>query len=201
MSRRSVILLAASSALWLGCVATGLCALQHYSAVAGAAAPTRNATKFFSAHRQPDRPLLVMAVHPKCPCTRASLAELGDLLARSRGSCDALLLQYHPEASSPGWNEDVMPRQLGGVTVRTLLDRGGRIGSALGAVTSGHVVLVDARGIERFGGGITLSRGHRGRAPAQDTILQILAGENVAAVTSPVFGCALSPECSAPITP
>jgi hypothetical protein len=138
-------------------------------------------------------------IHPHCPCSDASLAELGDLLARSRGGCDALLLQYHPIEDSPDWERDVSPREIGGVPVRLVLDRGGKMAVALGAGTSGHVVFADAQGVLRFAGGLTTARGHRGRAPGQDAILEILAGGKPALTTAPVYGCAIAPECVAPL--
>jgi hypothetical protein len=200
MSRRKVIGLTTGVAVWIGCVAAGFCALQRYSAVAGESFTPRNPEEFFSAHRQPNRPLVVMAVHPRCPCTSASLAELGDFLARSRGGCDALLLQYHPENPDPDWSDDdALPTRLGGVRVGVLLDRGGKIAMTLGAATSGHVVFVDANGAVRFAGGITVARGHRGRSPAQDAMLEVLSGAQPNTVSAPVYGCALAPECSAPI--
>jgi hypothetical protein len=195
MSPRKAIGLVAGFTLWLACIAAGFCAIQRYSAKAGPArVPDSTFETFFAAHRQSGRPLLVMAVHPLCPCTSASLAELGDLLARSHGTCDALLLQYHPLHGTPEWPVDTSPRQLGGVSVAVVLDQGGKIGTALGAETSGHAVLVDARGTVRFHGGLTIARNHRGRSPAQDAILEILAGGQPKLTTAPVYGCTFGPE-------
>lgn len=198
MSRGKVICLTSAVAAWIGCVAAGFCALQEYSAGAGAAFLPNNPDEFLAAHRQPNRALVVMAVHPRCPCSSASLAELGDFLARSRGACDALLLEYHPETADSDWPTDTLPRQLGGVDVERMLDRGGKLASALGAATSGHVVFVDARGTLRFAGGITIARGHRGRSLAQDAMLEVLKGGHPDTISAPVYGCALAPECSAP---
>lgn len=196
MSHRKTFGLGVGLAVWVGCVAAGFAALQHYSAKAGPAGAPAEAGRFFAAHRHAGRPLLVMAVHPRCPCSDASLAELGDLLARSRGSCDALLLQYYPDIETPGWPDNTAPRELGGVPVKVLLDRGGRIAATLGAVTSGHAVFADARGAVRFAGGLTVARGHRGRSPAQDAILALLGGGTAALTAAPVYGCTLNQECA-----
>lgn len=189
-------------ALWVGCIVAAFGALQFYAVKAGPAhAPAQGATPFLNQHRQAGRPLLVMAVHPLCPCSEASLAELGDLLARSRGTCDALLLQFHPEDGLADWPAGPASRQLGGVNVPVVLDRGGAKAAAIGAATSGHALLVDARGEIRFQGGITVSRGHRGRAPAQDAILAIVAGGQPALASAPVYGCALEAPCQACLKP
>src|SRR5882762_1395641 len=88
---------------WLAAIAAGFTALQSYSAKPGSAGDPRNgASPFIAAHQKPGRPLLVMAIHPECPCTDASLSELGDLLSRSHGACDALLLKYHATGWSAG---------------------------------------------------------------------------------------------------
>jgi hypothetical protein len=175
--------------------------LQHYSAKAGPIRAAADAAQFFARYRETGKPLLVMALHPRCPCSDASLAELGDLLARSQGKCQALVLQYHPGEDFAGWDAAPVARQLGGVDVKTIIDRDGQLVAALGAATSGHVVFADARGILRFSGGITVARGHRGRSPAQDAILAILAGDSPALTSAPVYGCTLEPVCSAPLPP
>jgi hypothetical protein len=200
MSSGRVAGLIAALTLWLGCLAAGFFLLQQHAAKAGPSFSATDADHFFAAHSQRNRPLLVMAVHPRCPCSRASLGELGDLLARSRGACDAMLLQYVPDVRADDWPADSASQELGGVETKRVLDRGGRLAAALGAATSGHVVFFDAAGKVRFAGGLTLSRGHRGRAPAQDAILQVLAGVSPQVSSAPVFGCALAPECSPPKT-
>ncbi len=202
MSRRTVIRLVAGIVLWLAGIFAGFCALQRYSLTPGPAfAPQPAAQEFLAAQRRPGRALIVMAIHPLCPCTDASLAELGDLLARSRGACDAVLLQYQPATGVPDWPVDATPQKLGGVTVPVYLDRGGVIGAALGAATSGHTVFVDAHGDIRFHGGLTLARDHRGRAPGQDAILDVLGGGHPSLSTAPVFGCTFGPDCQAPLPP
>jgi hypothetical protein len=186
--------IAAIVVLWVAGIAAGFGALQRYSSKAGPArGPDVQAEIHLASFRHPGRAVLVMAIHPLCPCTEASLAELGDLLARSRGACDAVLLQYHPSDGTPDWPVDTTPRVLGGVKVPVVLDRGGEIASAIGAETSGHAVLVDATGAVRFHGGLTIARGHRGRSPAQDAILDVLAGGHPTMSTAPVYGCTL--EC------
>ena len=190
LPRRSFLLFALAG-LWLAGLAGGFAALQAYAGRPGRlAAPAPAATAWLEAHRRPGRPLLVMAVHARCPCTDASLAELGDFLARTRGACDALLLRYSPDpATAPRPGET---RELGGVTVPLLADPAGRLAANLGALTSGSAVLVDAAGQIRFHGGLTLERGHRGRSPAQDALLALVGDRHAAALpVAPVYGCPL----------
>ena len=157
-----------------------------------------------------------MAVHPKCPCTSASLAEFGDFLARAGDRCDGLIVQIAPSASTgggPDWQPAAPTRSLGGRSVPVVADADGRLAAVLGAETSGHIVLIDAGGAVRFCGGITLSRGHRGRSPAQDAMLAALssstAGDGAPVElcgasmhAAPVYGCPLQEPCApTPATP
>lgn len=187
--RRNLLLLLAG--LWLAGLVGGFAALQAYAGRPGELAePGSAALTWLEAHRRPGRPLVVMAVHARCPCTDASLAELGDFLARTRGTCDALLLRYSPDLASAATPGET--RVLGGVAVPLIADPAGRLAADLGALTSGSVILMDASGHIRFHGGLTLERGHRGRSPAQDAMLKLVesAGDSALRV-APVYGCPL----------
>jgi hypothetical protein len=197
MPRRTLVILALSALTWVGCIAAGFAAIQRYANTAGIAGATeRLPDEVLASHRRPDRPLLVMAVHPLCPCTEASLAELGELLARSAGRCDALVLEYSPSSPVPGWRPTAAQRTLSGIPIPVLADRDGALAARLGAHTSGHVALADANGAIRFRGGLTIARGHRGRSPAQDAILNVIAGKPAALTSAPVYGCGLENGCT-----
>jgi hypothetical protein len=194
MPTRKTFALIAVVALWATGVAGAFGALARYASTPGAAhAPEAGATAFLASQRQPGRPLLVMVVHPRCPCTEASLAEMGDLLGRSHGAVDALVLQYQ----AAGWPQPPPAIDLGGIHIRIVPDPEGKVAATLGAETSGHCIFVDAAGTIRFHGGLTVSRGHRGRSPAQDAILAVVAGSKASLVSAPVFGCSLL-ACKAP---
>lgn len=181
---------------WIALVAVGFAALEQYAATAGpAGSATPRAAQFLARQQKPGRALVVMAVHPQCPCTRASLAELGDLLARSHGACDALLLEYRPREPQSDWPETAPMRELGGVLVTVVADPDGELARAFGAETSGHVIFADASGAIQFQGGITIARGHRGLAPAQSAILASIGGHRTELCGAPVFGCALENSC------
>ena len=188
MSKRTFVL-AFFAVTWLAAIAAGFSALQSYSATPGVVGATPTvASPFIRAHQKPGRPLLVMAIHPECPCTDASLSELGDLLARSGGACDALLLKYH----APGWSAGDPTAHVGAAQVPVILDLEGKIAASLGAETSGYTLFYDANGAVRFRGGITVARGHVGRAEGQDLTLKLINGENLPLSHTRVYGCALT---------
>src|SRR5438105_2192626 len=68
---------------WLAIVAAGLTALWRYELAAGepGTPPARWPSASAIAPAR-ERPTLVMLLHPRCPCSRASVEELDRVLAR-----------------------------------------------------------------------------------------------------------------------
>src|ERR1700734_3391131 len=50
-----------------------------------------------------DKPTLVIFVHPRCPCTRASLHELDGLLALTENRVSATVVFTIPDGVPAGW--------------------------------------------------------------------------------------------------
>lgn len=191
LRKKSAALLALG--IWAAAVVAGFGAMIRYASRPGAcyAPSSEAAAALYAQFGHAGRPLLVMAVHPRCPCTEASLGEMGDLLARSRGACDALLLTYQ----APGWPVPPATRRIADVTARVVPDLEGATAKTLGAATSGDVLLIDGRGRVRYYGGLTPARGHRGEIAAQDGILEVIAGGSGKVKSAPVFGCSLRDKC------
>jgi hypothetical protein len=151
--------------------------------------------------RDPDRATLVLMAHPHCTCTRDSLAELAEILARARTRPKTYVVFLRPAASADGWEQTYLWRlakTLPDVTVLT--DRDGAIAERFGAATSGQTFLYDAGGILLFTGGIVGSRAHPGDGDGPDAVLELLARADAAAHwTTKVLGAslfALQPEAS-----
>lgn len=198
MLSRRTLFISIGVVAWSLCIVCAFGALAGYMHTPGASRdPDAEANPFLAAHRQAHRPLLVIVVHPRCPCTDASLAEFGDLLARSRGACDAVILRFQ----AGDWPAGPVSQDCGGVSVPVLPDVDGKIAANLGAETSGDCVLVDADGKIRFHGGITLARGHRGRSHGQDAMLAIIDGRPTALKATPVYGCSIHSKCEIGSTP
>jgi hypothetical protein len=142
--------------------------------------------------RLTDRPTLVMLAHPRCPCTRASVAELAQLMARMQGKVDAFVLFLKPRRSGTDWEHTELRRSavaIPGVTV--LSDVDGVEARQFGAETSGYTLLFDRDGRLLFGGGITEFRGHVGDNTGVRAIESLVNGLPARTATS-VFGCALA---------
>jgi hypothetical protein len=146
--------------------------------------------------RDPERFTLLMFVHPQCPCTAASVAELARLLARTRAQIDAFVLLHRPAAAPAGWTETRTALAAAAVPgVRTHVDADGALARRFGAETSGQVLVYDRANRLRFAGGITSARGHEGDSAGRAAIEALAAdggaGTDAAVTTTPVFGCEL----------
>src|SRR5207249_8578993 len=72
-----------------------------------------------------DRATFVMFAHPQCPCTRASISELAQVLARVQDKVRAYVLFYTPRQSETDWRDSNSRRQaaqIPGVTVLSDID-------------------------------------------------------------------------------
>jgi hypothetical protein len=169
--------------VWLVVVVFGGAALWQYKSAPGAGADAPRVFPEASAiAREPAKATLVMFVHPKCPCTRASVGEL-----------DWLVTHYGDRVTATvvGGRDDeagvlAMARAIRGV--RVIVNRAEA--ARFGAFTSGQTLLYDARGALVFSGGITSARGHAGESVGRSRIAALLSNEN-ATPTAPVFGCDL----------
>ena len=133
-----------------------------------------------------------MIAHPECPCTRASVAELAEVIARAHGKILAYVLFYLPSKGDSAWANTELRRsaaQIPGVTVLSDLD--GVEASRFGAETSGHTFVYDAAGRLLFNGGITASRGHSGDNEGESTIVSLANNETGKRSQTFVFGCSI----------
>jgi hypothetical protein len=163
--------------------------LWRYSATPGDQSSFLTAWPEGSALRlSPDRPTFVMFLHPKCPCSRASVNELAVALAHAKGGLDAQLVFVQPSATP----DTDLWRQAGampGVTAR--LDRGATEAARFHAKTSGDAFVFAPDGRLLFHGGITTARGEEGDSPGLTAIEAIAAHQSPPVAHMPVFGCPL----------
>lgn len=132
-------------AAWLGVIGVCLGAVVRYERTPGAVG------------RAPAAFMLTVFVHPECPCTRATVQEVGEI---QRGTGGRVSVEY-VVVPVPGIEAAELPEGREGAVWRHALD--GREAEVAGAKTSGHVVLRDAVGRVVFSGGVTGGRGWWGR--------------------------------------
>jgi hypothetical protein len=178
---------------WAACVAAGMQVLWSYKTKPGPVAePPALWPAASAARRIPGMPALVMLAHPQCPCTRASLGELAQLMSRFPRQLAATVLFIQPDGVSESWTDTDNWRLASAIPgVTPLLDEGGVESTRFGAATSGQVVVYDAAGRLLFSGGITGARGHVGDNAGRERVTSLLEHRAVDRAESPVFGCPL----------
>ena len=184
----------ASVALWLCVVAAGLAMVAAYDNRPGVAAKASASwPRASSLPRPAGLPTLVMVVHPRCDCSRASIAELAELMARVKVRPRAYVAILKPDGMSENWDATgIRQAALRIPGVKLIRDEGGREAHSFGAQTSGQTYLYDASGHLLFSGGITAARGHTGESVGRTAILSLLNHKPAAVQTSSVFGCSLT---------
>lgn len=144
-----------------------------------------------------DRSTLVLFVHPKCPCTRATIRELQKILTPARLKTAkqpaVLVLAAHPADVPKQWCEtDILRGAARLPRARVILDPQGKLTNRFGVVSSGTVMLFEPGGEPLFAGGVTVSRGHEGDSVAGQALVRALKGqEPLERHSHPVFGCRL----------
>lgn len=193
---RSLVLSLALTFLWLFFVVAGLLQVERYEDRPGktASAPVRwpENTRVRDAH---NGVTLLMVIHPQCPCSRASLAELSQLMARSQGRVSATVLFVQYAGVSKRWVQSSTWRQAAAIPgVRVDSDPNGALAERFSAQTSGQTYLYDRQGRLLFSGGLTGARGHEGDNAGLDAALALARSQVPQRSRTPVFGCPLFPQ-------
>lgn len=182
--------------LWAVLVLAGYGMLSHYSATAGTGNTSTPAwPRDSQVTRKQGMPTLMLFIHPQCPCSRATIEELSNLLAQTPREVDTVGVFIRPADFEDGWEQtDLWTKFSGQPGARVMADPEGSETRRFGAATSGFTMLFDVEGKLVFSGGITSGRGHQGSSVGKDAILHWLHGEEIEIRESPVFGCPLFDE-------
>jgi hypothetical protein len=182
------------AALWLTSAAGGLWVLWAWDNQPGASAHALVQWPADSGLvRETGTPTIVMLLHPQCTCSRATVTELAEILARARTRPKTYVFFLKPAGFADGWEQTDLWRAaaaLPGVTV--IRDDDGKKAARFGAETSGQTFLYDADGALLFSGGITGARAHAGENAGRTSVLALLnRAETGRSATTSVFGCPL----------
>jgi hypothetical protein len=193
VSIRSTLVPALVGAAWLIAVACGFAVLHRYAStpahvgIVPSSWPVQDRIAL-----EVDRLTLVMAIHPRCPCTRATALALEELLASRPGRARLNVLVYKPAQAPDSWAATPISRSLSALSdVRSWIDPDGALATRFGAVTSGQVLAFDARGCLRFSGGVTPVRGQVGPNAGYAALASLLDDKPVQQKNFPVFGCSI----------
>ena len=190
-------------ACWLGTVGAGLGVVRAYDNAPGvsANAPARwpAGTGLVPAS---SGPTLVMLAHPMCPCTRASIDELAEALARSGRAAETYVLFIRPAGFVAGWEQSDLWKKAATIQgVTPIADDQGIEAARFGTSTSGQTLLYGTDGRLLFSGGITGARGHAGENEGRTRLVALLTGTGSEQARTKVFGCPLFAQARSEGTP
>ena len=190
---RPRVWLAILTTAWLGAAAGGLTVLWRYDNAPGqhASAPDLWPSTT-TLERAVDGPTVVMLAHPHCTCTRSSLGELAEAIARAPRPPRTYVLFMTPSTFASGWETTDLWRSAaslpGAAVVR---DEDGREARHFGALTSGQTLVYDENGRLAFSGGVTGARAHPGDNPGRQALVALFNQESPSQRGTKVFGCSL----------
>lgn len=186
-------ILAAVVSLWFLLILSGAHALLRYESTPGAPGtppaiwPSRTGIV-----RPPGKFTLVMLSHPDCPCTRASLAELESVIARTQGQLVGFIVFSKPGSSRAEIESSDLWHLASRIPAITPLDdQRGTASQKFHGYVSGQTMLYDPAGRLIFSGGITSGRGHQGDNAGAEAVIRRVNGDGQAPKSAAVFGCAL----------
>jgi hypothetical protein len=191
---RRTTALALGALLWLTGIGGGYKAMWDFQRKAGEGATAPVAWPADSKlTRSAIGPTLVIFAHPRCPCTRASITELREMLGSRAGRiAKTYVLVLKPREFPDGWEKTDMWRNAASIPgVNVISDVDGVEAARLGARTSGQTLLYDRDGKLLFSGGITKLRGEAGDNMGVRRVAALIDGETPDRATSEVFGCAI----------
>src|SRR5258708_26747 len=126
--------------VWTGLVALGLGAMLDFELTPALhGAPRSEWPSGSLLVRGPHRPTLLLFIHPRCPCSRASLAELSNLATSCRDRMSIEVLFVKPADCDDDWERtDLLTtaQRIPGINVAC--DRNGAESIRFGATTSGE---------------------------------------------------------------
>jgi hypothetical protein len=197
-SRNKILVTTALALIWVAALGYGMQVLWKYETTPGPSPSVASDWPSGSiVPRQPDKPTLLMVAHPHCPCTRASIAELAQIMAHAPDGTTASVLFVKPSGAGPDWDDTDLRRSAAAIPgVSVLTDDNGVEAARFGAKTSGHTLVFDRKGTLIFSGGITTTRGHAGANAGENAALSALRQQTPKRQRTLVFGCSLAQRTS-----
>jgi hypothetical protein len=179
--------------MWAAAVVSGICLFDGYELAAARTGPMTQYWPAASALRTaPGVATVIMAIHPKCPCSNLSLSQLQGVLNRRHMRINVHLLVYQPTGYPDDWSMTSVVRRAQRIQgVDVMFDRGGDELKKFQARASGELWFYDGNGKLLFRGGITGGRGHPGKNSGISSLISLADGGAPSVAEAPVFGCAI----------
>ena len=182
-----------AAAAWLMVVAGGSAVLIEYASRQGAiaSAPAVWPAESGLPHVQ-GMQTLIMFVHPKCPCSNASVSELSKVISHAPSGLKVIACVVKPPGAPGDWAESDLVWRIKRLPGAQVVIDDGREAARFGATVSGHVLVYGPDGGLTYCGGITLARGHEGDNLGEDAVIRALGSAEPTRCSGPTYGCPLS---------
>lgn len=174
--------------LWILAIGFGMWKLLSFSATPGKVGRALANITETALPLDENRPTLIVFLHPKCSCSRATLSELEQLLPEIKGTKIILVFSH----LKPEWKDSDLWRDAENLRgVHLYPDASGVETKKFGVATSGHTVLFNQDKELIFTGGITSSRGHIGENEGLIFLKKWHKTKTTPGFFSRVFGCGI----------
>lgn len=174
--------------LWIACIGCAMAAMQLYASTPGDALTAPLVILAEDRAEPSDEPVIFLFLHERCPCSRATIAELARHHSLLERADLRVVLSGPGSTAADSWSvSELVASSL--PLARIISDAEGHLARRYGALTSGHAVIYRSSGELHFSGGLTPSRGHLGAGPGRDALRSILTSTSGPARSAPVFGC------------
>lgn len=182
-----------SFVVWISLLLVGVASMLHYDLTPAEVKPPPKLWPAESAlSLNAEHPTILTFVHPHCPCSKASLDELGDFARQFPNRMHLVVLLVKPPGFELDWEKtDLWDLATAIPDAIVCTDDDGREAARFRATASGECLYYDTSGRLQFHGGLTPLRGHRGENAGIAALESLLAGVSANRSQSPVFGCAL----------
>lgn len=139
------------------------------------------------------RPSLLVFLHPRCPCSDATIAQLRGILKRvEHPLADVQVNVVLPRGADVGFADaDYMQAIASLPSARVVIDREGTHADQMGVETSGQFLAYAEDGHLVFAGGITPGRGVDQENAASKSVEEWLATGRPPTAHTEVYGCPL----------
>jgi len=179
--------------VWFAAAVFGISSLHKYSSTPAPSDPPRGNWPLASAIVPcSTKSTFVIFLHPHCPCSRASVAAMNEIMNTFPNSAEFHAVFVRPAGVNADWlQSDLYQACKGNDRLVTSIDDNGVEAVKFGAKASGQTYIYDANHQLAFSGGLTSGRGMEEKGEERKMVASALIKRQNSPLHSPTFGCAL----------
>lgn len=194
---KSKVIIASAVTIWISICAFLTAQLVEFGTKPGEQALVMNNFPAASKLKLANGKFTIVAfLHPQCPCSKASVAELEELMEKCGQNANAYALFLKPVGCLEKFAKSDLFEQTSKIkNVQSIVDENGQEADIFGSRTSGQMMVYNPEGHLVFSGGITSARGHFGENRGLDAAIQSISEQKKPTPNTfnctDVYGCPL----------